>query len=110
MLYSCAASLRFALYANITSPGQDTAHDTICTASCAGKLANWLRNDCDSTFNATTLYYLCLQTQGSKTVGRYCQYSLPPVFDADQETLMVSQACKNIVQQQQCTDQRAMQL
>ena len=106
---ACAASLSFALYANIASPGKDTALNTICTADCAGKLANWLQNECDGTFNATSLYYLCLQTGGRATVGRYCQYSIPPAFDADQEILTVFQACENTLQQL-CTDQCEMQL
>jgi hypothetical protein len=44
-------------------------------------------------------------------VGRYCQYSIPPWFDADRQILTLFQTCETVVQQQQqCTDQCAMQL
>ena len=109
-IISCAASLNTALYANVTASIRDVALDTICTESCAGKLADWLLNDCGSKFNSTSLYYLCLQTGGSATVGRYCQYSIPPWFDADVEILTLFQTCESVAQQQQCTDQCAMQL
>ena len=107
---NCAASLTTALYANVPVTIRDVALDTICTESCAGKLADWLLNNCGSKFNSTSLYYLCLQTGSSATVGRYCQYSIPPWFDADGEILTLFQTCETVVQQQQCTDQCALQL
>ena len=108
---NCTASLDIALYASVSVTIRDVALDTICTESCAGKLADWLLNDCDNTFNSTSLYYLCLQTASSATVGRYCQYSIPPLFNADGEILALFQACETVVQQQQlCTDQCAIQL
>ena len=107
---SCAVSFVPALYANVSVSVRDAALDTICTENCAGKLANWLLNDCSSKFNSTSLYYLCLRTGGSARVGRYCQYSIPPWFDADGEILTLFQTCENVIQQGQCTDQCAMQL
>lgn len=106
----CGMNLDFAFYADISSPGKDAALDAVCTENCAGRLANWLENECGGTFNATSLYYLCLQTQGTATVGRYCQYSIPPVFDADLEISSVFAACASLSQTLQCTDQCARQL
>ena len=87
---NCAGSLATALYANVSVSIRDAALNTICTENCAGKLADWLLNNCSSKFNSTSLYYLCLQTGSSATVGRYCQYSNPPWFDADREILTLS--------------------
>ena len=109
---NCGFSLGIALDANVSVSMtiRDAALDTICTESCAGKLADWLLNDCSSTFNSTSLYYLCLQTGSSATVGRYCQYSISPSFDAAGEILALFQTCVTVIQQQLCTDQCAMQL
>ena len=109
---NCDSSLGIALDANVSVSMtiRDAALNTICTESCAGKLADWLLNDCSSTFNSTSLYYLCLQTGSSATVGRYCQYSIPPLFDAAGEILALFQTCATVIQQHLCTDQCAMQL
>ena len=88
---ACGANLATALYSNLPSPGADTALNAACTEDCAGDLANWIQRECGGTFNATSLYYLCLQTQGG--VGRYCRYAVPPVYDADRKILAVFSAC-----------------
>ena len=81
----------------------------VCTENCAGNLANWLENECSDTFGAAYLYYACLQTRRAQ-VGRYCIYSLPPVYDADEEIMAVAQACQRVIRQQQCHDNCALQL
>lgn len=108
--FNCAISLTPALNTSnsVSMSVRDEALSTICTETCAGKLADWLINNCNSKFNSTSLYYLCLQTGNRATVGRYCQYSIPPLFDADQEISTLFQACGDV--QLQCTDQCALQL
>ena len=107
---TCRDSLNFALYANVSSPGKDTQLDAICTDECAGKLANWLERECGGTLNATSLYYSCLQTSGIASVGRYCRYAIPPVFNTDAEIFNVFIACTNVFSTGQCTDQCALVL
>lgn len=107
---ACASNLNTALYANISSPGKDSEIRTVCTGTCAGRLANWLEGACGGTFNATSLYYLCLRTSGTASVGAYCQYTIPPVYNADLEILNVFQACENVLGGGPCTDQCELQL
>ena len=107
---SCAISLGNALYANITSPGKDGLLAITCTESCSGRLANWLLGQCGGTFNASSLYLLCLQTSNTASVGRYCQYGIPPVYNADLQIRNVFLACVNVISSGLCTDGCANEL
>ena len=107
---NCAASLSTALYANITSPGKDAELDTVCTPQCAGTLSNWLLRECNSRFNSTSLYYLCLRTANTATIGRYCLYATPPVYDGNSVTQDLITACMGSDMPGQCTDACAQQL
>lgn len=74
---SCDSSLNTVHSANISVSVRDEALDTACTEGCAGRLADWLLNDCSSRFNSTKLYYLCLQTEGNATVARGTTVTTP---------------------------------
>ena len=104
---TCGANFDTAIYANISSPMKDAEIQAFCNANCAGRLANWLLGECEGTFNATSLYYLCLGTSSTATIGGYCAYAIPPVFNADLEVANLVQVCTS---QSQCTDQCANSL
>ena len=98
---TCASSLETA-FAALASPQRDTQLQAVCTANCAGKLANWYESECEATYNASTIYYLCLGTSNTASLGDYCAYAVPPLFDSDAEYSNIFAACNN---QGQCTDQ-----
>ena len=107
----CVSSLSF-VFGNRLSPQNinDPTLRRVCTEDCGGNLAYWLENHCRDTFSAINLYNACIQTDRAQ-VGHYCIYSLPLVYDANQEIMAVIQACQGVVEQQpQCPDQCIMQL
>ena len=100
---TCASSLETAFTA-LASPQRDTRLQAVCTSACAGKLANWYKRECEATYNASTIYYLCLGTSNTASLGDYCAYAVPPLFNSDAEYLILFASCAN---QGQCTDQCA---
>lgn len=106
----CVTSLSL-VFGDRASPQNinDPTLRTVCREDCGGNLADWFENYCRDTFSATNLYYACIQTRRAQ-VGRYCIYSLPPVYDANQEIMAVMQACQGVVEQQRCLDQCVMLL
>ena len=107
---NCASNLDNALNANISSPEKDELLAITCTENCFGRLANWLLGQCGHSFSATSLYLFCLQTSNTASVGRYCQYAIPPLFNAGLEFGNVHEACVNAISLGMCTDGCANQL
>lgn len=104
---TCASSLETA-FAGLESPERDAQLDAVCTANCAGRLANWYASECDATYNASTIYYLCLGTSDTASSGDYCAYTVPPVFNSDIEYALLFLACAD--SEENCTTECAKAL
>ena len=78
---SCQDSLFTIVNSTAVSPNLDPALDVFCTQECGGKIATSIHTQCNDAYFSNGLYYFCLGTNNTATVGSRCRYALPPQYN-----------------------------
>ena len=78
---NCPESLFTIVNSTALSPGLDDVLDVFCTQECGGTIASALRTHCSDNYFTNGLYYFCLGTANSASVGSRCRYALPPQYN-----------------------------
>ena len=78
---NCPESLFTIVNSTALSPGLDDVLDVFCTQERGGTMASALRTHCSDNYFTNGLYYFCLGTANSASVGSRCRYALPPQYN-----------------------------